>query len=351
MRLPAWLTAHAHPSRARDEHAPATPRPHGAATGEATGSAPPVPAQGEDPVIDIDALLALRHAAPNIPPTMRRHLAAHEGGHATPRKGRGMEFAETRLYQPGDEVRHMAWRVTARTGKHHVKLFREERERALFVWIDCRGPMFHATRGQLKIVQAARAATFSAWYAARQGDRIGALLFSEQAHVELRPTRGDRAVIGLIRTLHRFGEAHPIPVSPTGGEALALALTRLQRVLLPGSQLLLCGDFRGLRPEDHALLAQLARRHAVTIFFPHDPLERTLPPAGGRYPITSADTGGQRFLLVDDPNARQAHAARFAARHDGLRDLCQRIGAGFVSCSTEEEATTALRIGLHGRAA
>ncbi|GAB0056427.1 hypothetical protein SIID45300_00734 [Candidatus Magnetaquicoccaceae bacterium FCR-1] len=333
------------------------------------------------PVIDIDELLALRHAAHAVPSAARRHAASATGEHRAPFKGRGMEFAETRLYQAGDEVRHMEWRVTARTGKPHVKLFREERERALLLWIDCRRPMFHATRGREKIVQAARAATYAAWSAVGRGDRIGALLFSEQNHAELRPARGDRAVIGLIRALHRFGQPETTPCDtnaphrfgqpettpcdtnaphrfgqpettpPPDTSALALPLARLERVALPGSLVLLCSDFRGLRDSDHARLAQLARRHDVTLFFPHAPLERTLPPAGGRYPIAAPGHASQRFLMVDDPEIRQAHAARFAARHDGLRDLCQRIGAGFLSVSTEEEATSGLMARLHGRAA
>ncbi|MBF0163405.1 MAG: DUF58 domain-containing protein [Magnetococcales bacterium] len=302
-------------------------------------------------VIDIDELLALRHAAHAAPHAARRQVSSGAGGHRAPLKGRGMEFAETRLYQAGDEVRHMDWRVTARTGKPHVKLFREERERALMVWIDCRRPMFHATRGREKIVQAARAATFAAWSAVGQGDRIGALLFSEQNHAELRPARGDRAVIALIRALHRFGQMETTTLPTPDEGALALALARLDRLVLPGGEVLLCSDFRGLRDPDHALLAQLARRHDVTLFLPHDPLERSLPPAGGRYPIAAPGTPGQRLLLVDDPTIRQAHAARFAARHDGLRDLCQRIGARFVSVSTDAEATTGLLANHHGRAA
>ena len=88
-----------------------------------------------------------------------------------------MEFDESRLYQPGDDIRNMDWRVTARTGKPHTKLFREERERPVFVWVDYRAPMFFATQGVFKSVFVARMAALIAWNAVQQGDRIGGLIF------------------------------------------------------------------------------------------------------------------------------------------------------------------------------
>ncbi|MEO5347244.1 MAG: DUF58 domain-containing protein [Magnetococcus sp. YQC-9] len=321
---------------------------------------PPAPS---DAAFALDELLALRLAARGVLPAPRRAFSPLEGGHRAPFKGRGMEFADTRPYQAGDEVRHMEWRVTARTGKPHVKLFREERERALLLWLDCRAPMFHATRGRLKITQAARAATLAAWSAIARGDRVGSLLFSEERHMEQRPARGDKAVIAWLRALQGFDVGRPLQAT-SGEPALAHALSRLERVALPGSMLLLLSDFRGLQPEEHARLAHLARHHELTFFFPHDALERTLPPPGGRYPValhdglTNLQDGGRTpspaekgYLAVDDPKVRQAYAARFSARHDTLRDLCRTIGARFISCSTEEEATTALLTTLLASAA
>ena len=99
------------------------------------------------------------------------------GGYLSSTKGRGMEFDEARLYQPGDDIRSIDWRVTARTGKPYTKLFREERERPVFLSVDLRPSMFFATRGVFKSVQAARLASLLAWSALRQGDRIGGQIF------------------------------------------------------------------------------------------------------------------------------------------------------------------------------
>ncbi|MBF0191195.1 MAG: DUF58 domain-containing protein [Magnetococcales bacterium] len=309
------------------------------------------------PVLALEELIALRHRAKGMTAPPRRVFSTLEGGYRSPFKGRGMEFAETRVYQPGDDIRHMEWRVTARTGKPHVKLFREERERAVLVWTDCRPPMFHATRGRFKMAQAALAATLAAWSAVLRGDRLGGLIFSEHRHRELRPMRGDRAALELIRELLRFSgqpavssafapaPPHPtVPAAPTPtAQPLHHALLRLRRVVLPGSSVFLFSDFRGVDQTDQAHLARMAQHNQVTLFFIHDPLERTLPPPGGRYPLTASGSGLSRLLNVDDPRIRQAHAARFVARQEGLRTLCRSIGAHFISCSTEDDAPALLR--------
>ena len=102
-----------------------------------------------------------------------------------------MEFAEARPYQPGDNVRHIDWRVTARTMRTHTKLYREERERPVMLVLDQCRQMFFGSRKRLKSVQAARMAALMGWRALLRGDRVGAILFSEKLHYEFRP-RGDR---------------------------------------------------------------------------------------------------------------------------------------------------------------
>ena len=109
------------------------------------------------------------------------------GPYLTKLKGRGMEFAEARPYQPGDDVRHIDWRVTARTVRTHTKLYREERERPVMLVLDQCRQMFFGSRKRLKSVQAARIAALMGWRALLRGDRVGAILFSEKLHYEIRP--------------------------------------------------------------------------------------------------------------------------------------------------------------------
>ncbi len=292
--------------------------------------------------LSIDELIKLRHEAKGLPPEPKRARALMDGGYRSAFKGRGMEFAETRIYQPGDDIRHMDWRVTARTGKPHVKLFREERERAVLVWADFRRPMFFATRGRFKAIQAARAATLAGWGAALRGDRLGGLIFSEFEHRELRPQRGDRAVLNLIRTFTTFPTPNSTDQAHENPQAFSQALIRLRRVAMPGSLIFLFSDFRGLTETDQTHLTQLSRHNDVTLFFLHDPLERSLPPPQGRYPV-SFGQAQPRLLHVNNPQLRAEYAAHFQKRLEQLTTLCRTLGALLISCSTDDEAPTALR--------
>ncbi|HHJ81077.1 MAG TPA: DUF58 domain-containing protein, partial [Candidatus Tenderia electrophaga] len=146
-------------------------------------------------------LIALRAAGEGLTLKASRIAARQSGNYLSRFKGRGMEFDEARLYQPGDDVRTLDWRVTARTGKPHTKLFREERERAVLTWVDMRPTMFFATRGAFKSVIAARAAALIGWSANRLGDRLGGLVFTADTHHELRPKRGKSAVLQLLQQL------------------------------------------------------------------------------------------------------------------------------------------------------
>ena len=111
----------------------------------------------------------------------RRHQikAGQNGEYVSRFKGRGMEFDETRIYQPGDDIRSIDWRVTARSDKTHTKVYREERERPVFISVDYRPTMAFATRGVFKSVQAAKIAGLLAWSAQANGDRIGGQIFNE----------------------------------------------------------------------------------------------------------------------------------------------------------------------------
>ena len=157
---------------------------------------PPSPVQ-----VTLADLVRLRPAGESLRLTAPRIRVATEGGHVSPYKGRGVEFDESRPYQPGDDLRTIDWRVTARTGKPHTKVFREERNRPVFVWLDLRRPMLFATRGAFKGVRAAEAAALVAWSAVANGDRLGGLVFSETEHHELRPALGSRAALRLLQTI------------------------------------------------------------------------------------------------------------------------------------------------------
>jgi len=290
------------------------------------------------------ALIALRHDGAALPLHSHRILAALAGPNRSAFKGRGMEFEETRPYQPGDDMRSLHWRVTARTGRPHTKVFREERERSVLTWVDLRAPMWFATRGAFKSVVAARAAALLAWSAARHSDRVGGLIFSENGHHELRPRLGHKAVLNLIRHL----AGHSPPDSASSGireraDAAAGALARLRRVARPGSLVFLIGDFHDLDQRADAHLSQLSRHCDLVMLFVYDPLERTLP-ASGWYWFSN---GHERVPVhAGSATVQRRHRERFEARMQGLRDMAQRHRMYLLPCATDDPLTDHLRAGL-----
>jgi uncharacterized protein (DUF58 family) len=288
-------------------------------------------------------LIALRKQAESIPLNANKILSTQTGSYLSPFKGRGMEFEEARMYQPGDDIRNMDWRVTARTGTAHTKVFREERERAVLMWVDYRRPMFFATQGAFKSVLAARSAALLSWSAIQHGDRLGGLIFSEQQHVEIRPQRGDKAVLQFINKLANQPVLQDIPDTVIDNNNVAQSLSRLRRVARPGSLIILYSDFHAFDQQAESHLIQLARHNDVIMNFFYDPLEDQLP-QNGLYHISD---GRQRTLLnTTDKHLCETHTQRFAQHRDYLQTLARRYGMFFISCATNQDIVTNLQYQL-----
>lgn len=271
-------------------------------------------------------------------------LARQSGARQSPFKGRGMEFDESRSYQPGDDVRNMDWRLTARTGKPHTKLFREERERPVFIWIDLRASMRFATRGRYKAVVAAELAALIAWSALNNGDRVGGVIFSDEEHHELKPQRGKSAVLRLLNGIANHAAWTNPESEGTDQQTLTHALLRLRRVARPGSLLFLISDFRRLDHQAEMQISLLSKHNEAVMLFVCDPLEQALPPAG-RYRVSD---GNREFLLdaFDDGLARQ-YRQRFQTREERLLRLSRSNRIILLPCMTNDEPLAVLMNGLN----
>ena len=266
------------------------------------------------------------------------------GGHLSRLKGRGVEFDESRPYQPGDDLRTMDWKVTARTGKPHTKVFREERDRPVILWLDLRRPMLFATKGVFKAVRAAQTAALVAWSAVANGDRLGGLIFSDSEHVELRPRLGRRAALRMLRVISdtAFWE----PPSTASAAQQPHTLERLTRVARPGSQIFLLSDFRSLDDSFERHLRQLARHSDVSLVHFFDPVERNLPPPG-RYRVLA----GSRSVAIDTGGAaeRSAYRERFLKRRARLANLSRSPGVQLLECGTGVDPQKVLSARFAGR--
>jgi uncharacterized protein (DUF58 family) len=269
-----------------------------------------------------------------------RQLASQSGGYRSRFRGRGMEFAEVRAYLPGDDVRSIDWRVTARRGKVHTKLFHEERERPVLLAIDYRRPMFFATRGRFKSVQISHMAALIAWQALARGDRIGGFLFSEERILELRPQLGKKAVLLLLRQMVADPVWQRAPHQPFAPQQrLATTLQRLQRVARPGSLILLLSDFNQWDERVESQLALLGRHCELGLVHCFDPLEAELPPAG-----TYRLSDGVRDLTIatTDDAARNEYQYNFSRRLQQLEDFCRRQRCRLFSLPTDLDPLTCL---------
>jgi uncharacterized protein (DUF58 family) len=217
-------------------------------------------------------LVALRGQAMRLRASRAKTQTPLVGGHASHLRGRGMDYAESRVYQPGDDARAIDWRRTARSGRMHTKLFREERERSLLLMMDAHASMRFGTRARFKSVQAARAAALAAWSAMRAGDRVGALAFGI-ARQAVDPHGGERGVLGVLGALARW-DAQP----SEGEEPLSAALLRAQRLALPGSRVLLISDGLCVDEAARTALLHMARRSEVCALIVADALELSAPP-------------------------------------------------------------------------
>jgi uncharacterized protein (DUF58 family) len=217
-------------------------------------------------------LVALRASAlGRRPPKRGRHGIS---GHAlSPLRGRGMEYAESREYAIGDDARHIDWRLTARSGKPHTKLFQAERERLTLIVADTAPALYFGTRVRFKSVQAARAGAIAAWAAVRDGDRIAALRGSiKEAPVP--PAAGPRGALRVLDALVRW-YAQP----PADDAGLTIALDHARRLLRPGSRLVLLADPASVAEVPPQRWPALTMHNEVIVLLLSDPLEHDPPQA------------------------------------------------------------------------
>ncbi len=227
-------------------------------------------------------------------------------------KGRGMEFAEVRLYQPGDDVRTIDWNVTARTGTPHVKRFAEERELTVMLVVDASASTVFGSRRQTKQALAAELGALLAFSAITNNDKVGLVMFSDRIELALAPRKGNRHVLRVIREI--------LSLRPAGrGTDVPAALEHLGRVTKRRCVLFLVSDF--LTPGWKQALRLASRRHDVIAVVLEDPRESELP-AVGLVELEEAETGERYVVDTRDWRVRDAFARQAAlARAERDRDL------------------------------
>lgn len=281
----------------------------------------------------LDELVKLRSAAQALQRKVRKRSAAPmSGGSVSRRLGRGLDFAEVREYQPGDDVRMIDWKVTARSGRAHTKLFIEERERPVLLVVDGRHSMRFGTRGMFKSVMAARLAALLGWCAISGQDRVGGFVFTDSSHREIRPQSGRRGLMALFRAIQDSQEHQNV----SDGDPLADTLARLRKGVHGGSTVVLLSDFSGFDEDSRSALGGVLQSLDVVAVQVCDPLEFMLPEPG-RYAFRANGAEGERLLMqVGSRRQQQQYRERFLQRQSELKTLFSANRHYFTSALTSD---------------
>ena len=282
--------------------------------------------------------------------TVRRRLEGLvPGDQRTPMVGAGTELAQIRAYRPGDDVRHIDWNATARTGEPQVRVHVAERSVTTWLVVDLSASMAFGTADRLKSDVAEGVATAVGRLATRRGNRLGVVTFGDGDRTILAPRQGRSAIAPLAKLIreHRGGPrpGRQVPQDDT----LAGALDVAGAFARSRSLVVVLSDFRG--PRDWAApMRRLSQRHGILALEIRDPREESLPDVGD---ITLADPETGRQLRVDtrDRKLRERYAEAAAEDRREVAAELRRAGADHTVLGTEGEWLRALAgfLGRSGR--
>lgn len=256
-------------------------------------------------------------------------------------RGRGLSFEELRDYLPGDDVRTIDWRVTARTGKPTVRVYSEEKERPALVVVDQRINMFFGSRRAMKSVTAAEAAILCAWRILGSGDRVGGFVFNDETIDDVKPHRSRQAVIGFADRIARqnaaLDAAYAAPPSP---EALDRTIDRVAAIAHHDHLVIIVSDFDGHTTSTRDMLLRLAAHNDVICLLVYDPFLLELPRTGN---IVVSGGALQAELALKQGGVRQSIDSFARDRGRELRAWQRELGLPMLPISSAEETAPQLR--------
>lgn len=304
----------------------------------AGGHEPPLPGTGVR--ISLTELIDIRHRVREVPLFSTPHRRSPLVGlHHSKLRGRGVDFDQVRIYQAGDDVRTIDWRVTARTQEPHTKLFHEERERPIYILVEQSPRLFFGSGRAFKSVLAAQAASLVGWAALSHNDRVGGLVFGHGEHHEVKPRRSKQSLLQLLDRLARANAGLNADQNDDP-DTFGLALRRAREVLRPGSLAIVVCDERALGDAAEQQLTLLARHVDLLLVPVFDPLDHALPAAGL---LRFAQFGARLELDSHDAVIRQAYRLQGEARTARWRRLADRLRLPLMPLDTQRDLIDQLR--------
>jgi len=303
------------------------------------------PAASRATTIDLQGLIQLRFQSAHLSlGSQRKAYSSLAGNYSSPFKGRGVNFDEVRPYQPGDDIRNIDWNVTARTDKVHTKVFKEERERPVFIIVDLSSSMIFGTRHCLKSVTAVKAAALFAWAGANNNNRIGGLIFNNHKHIEMRPKGGHKGVLRFLKMLTDFHNSTITQELTEQQNSAAIETSeaidtkrlflRMQKFIHPGSMVLFASDFNQADADYFKPVQRIARHNDLLMAHIYDSLESRLPPPGN-YAISN----GSDNQSIDTHNRLLCASFHqlFQKKTAALEQFCKQNQINLIDLATHNK--------------
>lgn len=303
---------------------------------------------------DLDDLIRLQYKARGFSFLPRQPVhSILAGRHASRLRGRGLNFEELRTYQPGDDIRNIDWKVTARTQQPHVRVYTEEKDRPVLLLVDQRMSMFFGSQKSMKSVVAAETAALASWRILDSGDRVGAMVFNDEQVVEVKPHRSESRVMQVLRSIvdlnHQLGthsEGFKTPRPPANRAKLNEVLRSALRVAKHDFLVVLISDCLGADEKSASLITNLCQHNDLIIAFIYDPMEANMSDVG-RAVVSEGDL--QLEVNTSDRNLRSRFKQQFEDRLESARHFSRTRSIPLIPIQTGMDVAEQIR-GLIGRA-
>jgi hypothetical protein len=283
----------------------------------------------EGAYVSLSSLQQLRHLAKQCTSVQSKSKALLGEQHNSRAVSRGMEFEEVRQYQPGDDIRSIDWRVTARTQVTHSKRYAEEKEKPIITAVDQRRSLFFGSHPCFKSVYACHLAALLNWATLARGDRSGGMVLSSQGISETRPARSHKTVNRWLQQLSQANQA--LSAQPIQEPRFQTFLERIIHSTQTGTGIFIISDFYALDEECEKRLFQIARHHHITLLWVVDQLEISLPHTAQ---VTISNGQSNAFLAVHK-TAMATFAQQFATKEAHLTQLSQRLRMRLVKATVQ----------------
>ncbi|MEL7011906.1 MAG: DUF58 domain-containing protein [Pseudomonadota bacterium] len=274
--------------------------------------------------------------------------SALNGRHASRVRGRGLNFEELRDYLPSDDVRSIDWKVTARTGKPHVRVFTEERDRPALIVVDQRMSMFFGSKLNMKSVTAAECATLAAYRILDQGDRVGGIIFGDERLAEIRPKRSRAALRQFISALAQANALLRADAPDVAPMPMNAVLRSVAKIAPRNHLILVFSDFAEIDETTRRLVSGLCQHNDLILGLVSDPYADTLPE---NVQLVVSDGALQVAVDTGDKATQSAVKDMAQGRIAEIMDWQRTLGVPILPLTTAEDSLTQMRriMGLRPR--